>query len=739
MENAVSKLSVLKSRFGYDSFWGQQEAVIDNVLAGRNGLALMPTGGGKSLCYQLPALVFDGITLVISPLIALMKDQVDSLNANGIAARFINSSLPAPEIEDVQQQARRGLVKILYAAPERLALPGFRRFLKDVDLSLIAIDEAHCISEWGHEFRPDYRNLRLLREDFPSTPVIALTATATERVRQDIIGQLDLQGGHVFLSSFDRPNLSYSVQPKRGSWEEVTNLLEGREGPAIVYCFSRQETEDIAAYLNNRGLSARPYHAGLDGKTRARNQEDFVRDRVPIIVATIAFGMGINKPDIRLVAHYNLPKSLEGYYQETGRAGRDGMPSECVLFYSYSDKARQEYFINQMNDDQERRTARQKLDKMVEFAQLAACRRRFLLGYFGERRTEETCGGCDVCLETREEFDATEIAQKILSAVIRTGERFGAGHVIHVLVGSREKRVLELGHDRLSVYGVAKEVGRPQLREIIGRLQARGLLAHGGGDLPTLAVSPEGRAFLQNRQTLTLPQPKAGEAGDARGAAPGSSVAEYDEKLFEELRALRKRLADDRDVPPFVVFSDASLRHMAAVLPQSLDEFSGVHGVGGAKLEQYGADFVDAIRKYAEAHYTAAQREALANRKPPADAPGTRNREGPGRHRGATYDVTRELLSRGLSIGEIALQRGLAETTIIAHLENIAGRGEPLDIQHLAPSEERLTEIEEAFNICGSAFLKPVWEFLGDRFTYNEIRLARIHLRQEGRLPDASV
>ena len=745
MESADSKLSVLKSRFGYDSFWGQQEAVIDNVLAGRNSLALMPTGGGKSLCYQLPALVLDGITLVISPLIALMKDQVDSLNANGIAARFINSSLPASEIEDIQEQATRGRVKILYAAPERLALPGFRRFLKDVHLSLIAIDEAHCISEWGHEFRPDYRNLHQLRGDFPSVPVIALTATATERVRQDIINQLDLQDGQVFLSSFDRTNLRYSVQPKRNSREELTTLLEEKESlPAIIYCFSRQETEDIAGYLNAKGLSARPYHAGLDRDTRTRNQEDFVRDRIPVIVATIAFGMGINKPDIRLVVHYSLPRSLEGYYQETGRAGRDGMPSDCVLFFAYSDKARQEYFINQMNDASEQRNARQKLAKMVEFAQLPTCRRKFLLEYFGERRIEETCSGCDVCLETREEFDATEIAQKILSAVIRTGERFGANHVIQVLTGSREKRILELGHDRLSVYGIVKEVRRPQLREIIGHLQARGLLGTGSGDYPTLAVSPEGRAFLQNRQTLTLPQPKTTGAGDARGtafgrSAPGSSTAEYDEKLFEELRALRKRLADDRDVPPFVVFSDASLRQMAGVLPQSLEEFSSVHGVGNTKLEQYGADFVDTIRKYLEINYTPAQREAWATRKSPADEPRTRRREGPGRYLGATYDETKDLLSHGLSIGEIALQRGLAENTIIAHLERMSGRGEPLDLQSVMPPAERLAEIEEAFNVCGSVFLRLVWEFLGDQFAYDEIRLARIYLLQEGRLPDQSV
>ncbi len=417
MDKAAAFLAILKSRFGYDSFLPLQEEVIDNVLARRDSLVLMPTGGGKSLCYQLPALVFSGTTLVVSPLIALMKDQVDTLNANGIAARFINSSLPGSEIRQVHTQVQQGRAKILYLAPERLALPGFLRFLQSLDLSLIAIDEAHCISEWGHQFRPDYRNLRQFRQAFPSVPVVALTATATEQVRQDIIDQLDLQQARVFLSSFNRANLTYSVRPKDKSWGTLLSLLrQGRNQPAIIYCFSRRETEGLAHDLRAEGLSAWAYHAGLDPAVRRRTQEDFVRDRLPIIVATIAFGMGIDKPDIRLVVHYSLPKSLEGYYQETGRAGRDGLPSQCVLFFSLSDKMNQDYFINQIEDESEQETARDKLTKMVEFAQLPICRRRFILEYFGELWTEENCGGCDVCLQLVERFDATEITQKILSA-----------------------------------------------------------------------------------------------------------------------------------------------------------------------------------------------------------------------------------------------------------------------------------------------------------------------------------
>ena len=606
MDKAAAFLAILKSRFGYDSFLPLQEEVIDNVLARRDSLVLMPTGGGKSLCYQLPALVFSGTTLVVSPLIALMKDQVDTLNANGIAARFINSSLPGSEIRQVHTQVQQGRAKILYLAPERLTLPGFLRFLQSLDLSLIAIDEAHCISEWGHQFRPDYRNLRQLRQAFPSVPVVALTATATERVRQDIIDQLDLQQARVFLSSFNRANLSYSVRPKDKSWGTLLSLLrQGRNQPAIIYCFSRRETESLADDLRAEGLSARAYHAGLDPAVRRRTQEDFVRDRLPIIVATIAFGMGIDKPDIRLVVHYSLPKSLEGYYQETGRAGRDGLPSQCVLFFSLSDKMNQDYFINQIEDESEQETARDKLTKMVEFAQLPICRRRFILEYFGELWTEENCGGCDVCLKLVERFDATEITQKILSAVIRTGERFGANHVVQVLRGSRENRVLNLGHHRLSVYGIAKEFGRPQMREVMGQLQSLGLLALSTGAFPILTVSPEGREFLRNRGTLSLPRPAGMSEGRREGPKRGSHPAatlDYDEDLFEELRALRRRLANAQEVPAFVVFGDVSLRHMAATFPQNMAEFSRIPGVGDAKLKQYGPQFLKAIQNYAGAN-----------------------------------------------------------------------------------------------------------------------------------------
>ena len=719
--------ALLKAHFGFESFRGQQEAVVRRVLAGGDSLLLMPTGGGKSLCYQLPALAMEGVTLVVSPLIALMKDQVDGLSANGIAARFINSTVPVRDIERVQEEVRRGIVKILYVAPERLAQPGFHRFLGGLTVSLIAIDEAHCISEWGHEFRPDYRNLRQLREMFPRTPVLALTATATERVQRDIVQQLGLTGAEVFVSSFNRANLTYSVQAKGNVERQLPQLLsKWRDSPAIVYCFSRQDTEDLAASLRGQGWSARAYHAGLGAEERRRTQEDFSRDRVPIIVATIAFGMGVDKPDVRLVVHTSLPKSVEAYYQETGRAGRDGLPGECVLLYSYSDKRRQEFFFREIQDEGERRNAQAKLAQMVRYAQLQSCRRRYLLEYFGETWDAEDCGGCDVCLASTErgEFDATEIAQKVLSAVVRTGEKYGETHVIRVLLGSRDKRILAVGHDELSVYGIVRDYDRNQLREALGLLRARGLLALNEGEYPTLRVTEAGREFLQSRGKLSLPVLRTeGKAATSRGELGFLRArVEYDAGLFEELRALRRRLADAQDVPAFVVFGDVALRHMSASRPTSLREFARVPGVGQAKLAAYGAAFTEAIGRYAEEHGL------------PEAQPAAADSTAANGHRKSTYDNTRELLARGLTVEEIARERGLAPGTIIRHIELLTIRGEPVDVTPLLPPPERRRRIEEAFDRLGYAQLGPVKEHLGDEYSYGDLTIVRTWLRQTGRL-----
>ena len=588
---------VLKTRFGYDEFRPLQTDVIGNVLAGRDSLVLMPTGGGKSLCYQLPALCLDGLTLVVSPLIALMKDQVDALRANGIAGAFINSSTPAREARGVYAAAREGRLKLLYIAPERLSVPGFSEFLSTVRVGLIAIDEAHCISEWGHDFRPDYRNLRSLREMLPHAPVIALTATATAKVRDDIAEQLLIPHARRFVSSFNRENLTYIVRPKRRAFDGLVELLRRHANEAaIVYCLSRHGAEGLAADLSRNGLPALAYHAGLDPTVRRETQERFIRDETPVIVATIAFGMGIDKPDVRLIVHYDLPKTLEGYYQETGRAGRDGLPSECVLFFSAGDRAKFEHFIEEIEDPAERDRARQKLDHMIAYGEARTCRRAFVLRYFGETYDQSDCGGCDVCLAEREAFDATEIAQKVLSAVIRTGERFGAGHVINVLLGSRARRVLELGHHQLSVHGIVRDYSRDQLKEVVGLLQDRGLLHKSLDRYTVVSVSLAGHDFLRRRTALTLSRIKRDESETLSSDRP----MEFNRELFARLRELRRELARSRGVPPYVIFGDRTLQEMAHAMPRNRESFARIFGVGRVKLEQFADDFLPLIREYAD-------------------------------------------------------------------------------------------------------------------------------------------
>ena len=729
MTNSVDILSILKTKFGFDNFWHPQEQIIKDVLANRDVLAVMPTGGGKSLCYQLPALVSQGVTLVVSPLIALMKDQVDALNANGIPSRFINSSLSYRESWQVQKEVRYGAVKLLHVAPERLPVPGFRRFMQDAKLALIAIDEAHCISEWGHEFRPDYRNLLELRRSFPSTPVIALTATATERVREDIADQLEIGQDRMFVSSFNRSNLSYRVRPRDGrAFEELLALLESHKAEStIIYCFSRRDSHELAHDLRERGISALPYHAGLDPETRRKTQDKFIQDKVPVIVATIAFGMGIDKPDVRLVVHYSLPKSIEAYYQETGRAGRDGLPSDCVAFFNPGDRVKQEFFIQQIEDDVEQSNARQKLDKIVEYAQSPTCRRRFLLAYFGEKYGEKNCGACDVCLETNRVFDATEIGQKILSAVVRTGENYGTNYVADVLMGSKNKKILASGHERLSVYGIVTDFSTRQLKELIGQLQAKGLLVRREGDYPTLSLSAAGWKFLRHRDSISLLRP-ARETRPRRGASPVDPV-EFNGGLFEELRTLRRKLATERNVPPYVVFGDVALRQMAALYPQNEAQFADIHGVGRLKLQEYGPTFIKLIREYVETNsitiYRASTQRTTINN---AIGASQRNYLSP------THDVTKQLLEDGHSLDKIAGIRGLARTTIVGHIERIVNNGDLVDLSHLAPSGDRLKEIENAFEGIGNCLLAPLKDRLGEGFDYEELRLARLYLNQRKKL-----
>jgi len=713
---------LLEKHFGYATFRPLQEDIIKTVLSGKDCCVIMPTGSGKSLCFQLPALCLDGVTLVISPLIALMKDQVDGLQADGIAAAFLNSSQSMAEQSAVMTAVQNGTIKLLYIAPERIAQPGFEAFLGSIRVSMLAIDEAHCISEWGHEFRPEYRNLHTLRQKFSEIPCIALTATATPKVQEDIREQLKLSDGALFLSSFNRENLTYHVYAKQRSFERLLVALRSPQKlPAIAYCYSRKATENLAKDLQAEGFSCLPYHAGLDPDVRRETQEKFMRDEISIITATIAFGMGIDKPDVRTVIHMDLPKNIEGYYQETGRAGRDGLPSDCILFYSYGDKFKQDFFIDQIEDPTQQRLARQNLERMLEYGELGSCRRAYLLKYFGENVEFSTCRGCDRCLTPEVTFDATEITQKILSAVIRTGERFGGAYICDVLLGKNTERIRAQQHDQLSVYGIVKEFDDRQLREIMTSLAERKLLLKAEGQYPTLFVTVAGREFLLEKKTLMLRRPEEIVAVAKRQKQADELT--FDEALFEELRALRRTLANERNVAAFIIFGDRSLREMAAFLPQTIESFQEIYGVSDKKSEQYGQQFLAIIQNFAATHDVT-----------PKEMPISRKSRNPAEailRKGSTYEETRLLVQQKISLAEIARTRNLKESTISQHIEELSAADQSLDVAYLKPTPAVFQEITTAFGKYGSGALSPIFQHFEGKYSYEIIRMVRMFLRRE--------
>ena len=609
--------TTLAEVFGYREFRPHQREIVEHVIGGGDAFVLMPTGGGKSLCFQIPAMHRPGAAIVVSPLISLMKDQVDALRANGVSAACLNSSLDAETSSEVLRDLRAGALDLLYVAPERLMLDGFLEMLRSLPIALFAIDEAHCVSQWGHDFRPEYVQLGRLRDEFTAIPLIAMTATADDQTREDVRERLHLTGAPVFSAGFDRPNIRYTVTEKRSAPAQLEHFIAERPGDSgIVYCLSRKRVDEVANKLRKRGVKAAAYHAGLSSAERTRVQDAFLRDEVAVVVATVAFGMGIDKPDVRFVVHYDVPKNIEGYYQETGRAGRDGLPAEALCLFGLQDAMTARMLIESGTCAEQVRVELHKLQAMIAFAEATTCRRRVLLGYFGEQLTED-CGNCDVCLDPPKLYDATVDAQKALSAVVRTGERFGIGHVVDVLRGHDTEKVRLWDHDQLSVYGVGAELSRDEWTSVLRQLIHHGYLRQDIAAYSALKLQAGARDVLRGDVELHFARPRvwAGGAAGAGGGASGDGARggrrskrsralsaavdadglPIDEGLFERLRELRRTLAAEQQVPAYVVFADRSLADMAARRPTTRDELLGCHGVGQAKLERYGDVFLAAI------------------------------------------------------------------------------------------------------------------------------------------------
>ena len=678
---------LLKTHFGYDSFRPNQLEIIQHVLSGKDTLAIMPTGGGKSLCYQLPALAQKGVAIVISPLIALMKDQVDALKGNGVSAAFYNSSQDQQTQQDILESLMAGTLKLLYVAPE--SIWGITNYLEKSIISLIAVDEAHCISSWGHDFRPAYTQLKRLQLEFPGAPIIALTATADKATQEDIVNQLGVPKATKFISSFDRPNLYLDVRPGQQRLQQIFKFLGSRGlQSGIIYCLSRKNTETLATKLKAKGYDAKGYHAGLAPELRSSIQEDFINDRTPIIVATVAFGMGIDKSNVRWVIHYNMPKNIEGYYQEIGRGGRDGLKAHALLFYSYADVMQLRKFA-EGTQTQEIQIA--KLERMQQFAEALSCRRKALLNYFGEFITED-CGNCDICKNPPTYFDGTLIAQKICSAVVRLQEKEALGLVIDVLRGSNNQQVFEKGYQHIKTFGAAKDISWRDLQQYIIQLLNQGVLEiwfHQGGRL--LLTSQAKQILFEGKQiklaTLSKQQAKTKEVKE--------TSAVKTKELFEKLRVLRAVYAKDMGVPAYVIFSDASLKDMEQKKPTTMEGFSRISGVGKAKLEKYAAAFIKIIAKHQDGNAT----------KLP------------------THQKSYNLFLEGLSITQISHKRGITENTVYTHLIKINEMGIPLDLHQFINSSEIL-KIQQAKKVLENPdSLKSYFEYFEEKIPYHKIKL----------------
>ena len=715
MDTIKTPLEILKNTFGYDQFRHDQEKIIRCALNGQDTMVLMPTGGGKSLCYQIPALMLEGLTVVISPLIALMKDQVDALKLNGVKAAYLNSTLSSQEQSHVIAQVRNNELKLLYLAPERLLGQEnrFINFLQGCHVSLFAIDEAHCISQWGHDFRPEYLMLAQLKTAFNNLPVMALTATADKLTRQDILEKLNLRKPQVFISSFNRKNIYYTVKPKRNSYDELLDFLEPRrEESGIIYVLSRNSTEDLAERLEAEGFSAKPYHAGLDKEVREKHQDMFLKDEVKIIVATIAFGMGIDKSNVRYVVHMDLPKNIESYYQETGRAGRDGLKSEALLFYTYADVIKLKHFVEIEGNPEQSGIMLKKLDEMSKYCDLRTCRRKYLLNYFGEETGIE-CGSCDVCLSDYEKFDGTIIAQKALSAVARLEERFGVSYVIDFLRGSQSAKIWEK-HKQLKTYGVGADISKENWHQYIDDLLHLGYLNKKEDRYPVLQLTEKSKDVLQGKEKVML------VAAISHHEEEKVVTPSYEQDLFQRLKDLRNQLARQENVPAYIIFSDVTLQELATYLPGEMEELKQISGFGEVKIQRYGAPFLEKVVAYKQEHGLASritEKRSKRVRKPKKEK---------------TTDTKLEslhLYQKGKSVEEIAQIRQLSPTTIENHLAHFILDG-TLTIQQMV-ADEKISWIAQAVQKHGDLALSPIKNELGEKVSYGEIRMVVSHLRRK--------
>jgi ATP-dependent DNA helicase RecQ len=704
---------ILKNIFGYDEFRTLQMEIITSILNKKDALVVMPTGGGKSLCYQLPALIFNGLTVVVSPLISLMKDQVDQMTQLGVDAVLLNSSISRPEYYENINQIREGKVKLLYVAPETLLKNDILEFLESVKVECFAIDEAHCISEWGHDFRPEYRKIAHVRKRFPDAVCIALTATATARVRSDIRKNLELNESNDFVASFNRGNLFYKIIPKDNPLEQTLEFLKQfKNESGIIYCFSRDGVDRLYLNLKKQGYSVRPYHAGLSDEERQENQDLFLRDEVQIMVATIAFGMGIHKTNVRYVIHFDLPKSIEAYYQETGRAGRDGVDSTCLLLYSYSDIHKIRYFMDQKSDAEEKKAAMAQLNALVDYADTSGCRRIPLITYFGEEYNEVYCGMCDNCVSPEEHSDDITVpAQMFLSCVKRSGERFGAGHIIDILRGSKSKKINDFNHQTLSTYGIGKEYSKDIWMKLVRQFVKQKLILNDTENAGVLKLTEKAYNVMKGAESVT-----GSIHEDKKRNFSNSGTKEYDSELFEILREKRRELAASGNVPPYVIFSDKTLFEIVSLYPQSHESLLKIHGIGAHKIEKYGDILLSIIIEYCSSHGIGKNSE-LPEMKMYPKTP---------RH----IEIS-ELYNSGISISEIAQKEEIQPRTIIDHLFRYIQDGGSIRkdlLIPLIPSDEKyLSSIINAFERVGTEKLKPVFEELNGTVEYDTINICRLY------------